>query len=98
MERARYIPDYRAAEAQQVKDWTKVGQSGNLVGLRGASKSKFVRLILCQDIQRHYLEQTCTALLFVPADLPRSRPARRGAVRGHALQIARAVMHNLGAM
>jgi hypothetical protein len=97
MERNRYTLDNRAAEAQQLMDWIQVGQSGNLVGLRGADKPNFARLIL-QDTHHHYLEQTRIAFPFVPADLPRSRPARRGAVRGHALQIARAVTHNLGAM
>ncbi len=51
----RYTLTYRAAEVQQVMSWIKAGQCGGLIGLRGAGKSNFLRFILRQDVQQHYL-------------------------------------------
>lgn len=69
MERDRYTLAYRASEAQQVMDWIKAGQSGCLIGLRGAGKSNFVRFLLRKDTQRHYLGNACADFLFVLVDL-----------------------------
>ncbi len=69
MERARYTLTYRVAEARQVMDWVKAGQSGCLIGLRGAGKSNFFRFLLREDVRRHYLEQNWTDCAFVLIDL-----------------------------
>jgi hypothetical protein len=69
MKRERYTLTYRATEAQQVMDWIKAGQSGCLIGLRGAGKSNLLRFLLRQDTQRHYLGQTRADYLFVLVDL-----------------------------
>lgn len=65
MERDRYTITYREAEAREVMSWVKAGQSGCLVGLRGAGKSNFLRFLLCEDVQRHYLGQDCADFAFV---------------------------------
>jgi hypothetical protein len=65
MERDRYTLAYRAAEAQQVMDWIRAGQSGCLVGLHRTGKSTFVRFLLRQDTQHHYLGQAHADFLFI---------------------------------
>ena len=55
MERDRYPLTYRTPEVQQVMNWIEGGQSGCLVGLRGAGKSNFLRFLLRQDVRQHYL-------------------------------------------
>jgi hypothetical protein len=69
MEQDRYTLTYRAAEARQVMGWVKAGQSGCLIGLRGAGKSNFLQFLLREDVQRHYLGQDYTDFVFVLIDL-----------------------------
>jgi len=65
VKRDRYTITYRAAEMRQVMSWVEAGQSGCLVGLRGAGKSNFLRFLLREDVQRHYLEQGQADHVFV---------------------------------
>ncbi len=65
----RYTLTYRVAEARQVMGWIKAGQSGCLIGLRGAGKSNFLRFLLRQDVRRHYLGQDWADFAFVLIDL-----------------------------
>ena len=51
----RYTLAYRAAEARQVMNWIKAGQSGSIIGLRGAGKSNFTRFLLRNEVRQHYL-------------------------------------------
>ncbi len=69
LEPDRYTLTYRAAEARQVMGWIKAGQSGCLVGLRGAGKSNFLRFLLRQDVQQHYLGQNYANFALVLIDL-----------------------------
>jgi DNA-binding winged helix-turn-helix (wHTH) protein len=69
MEQDRYALTYRAAQARQVMDWIKAGQSGCIIGLRGAGKSNFLRFLLHQDVQRHYLGQDYANFIFALVDL-----------------------------
>lgn len=68
-EQDRYTLTYRAAEVRQVMDWIKAGQSGCLLGLRGAGKSNFMRFLLRQDVRRHYLGHGYADFILVPIDL-----------------------------
>jgi len=65
----RYTLAYRAAETSQVMAWVEAGQSGCLIGLRGAGKSNFLRFLLRQDVQQHYLGQAYADYVFVLIDL-----------------------------
>jgi len=65
VEQDRYAITYRAAEAGQVMQWIEAGQSGCLVGLRGAGKSNFLRFLLREDVRRHYLGQDYANFAFV---------------------------------
>ena len=69
MEQARYTINYRATETRQVMGWIKAGQSGCLIGLRGAGKSNFLRFLLRQDVWRYYLERNWADFAFVLIDL-----------------------------
>lgn len=69
MQRERYTLTYRAAEAHQVMAWIKAGQSGCLIGLRGAGKSNLLCFLLREDVRRHYLGQDYADFVFVPVDL-----------------------------
>jgi DNA-binding winged helix-turn-helix (wHTH) protein len=69
MEQVRYTLTYRASEAHQVVDWIKAGQSGCLIGLRGAGKSNFMRFLLRQDVRRHYLGRNDADFVLVLIDL-----------------------------
>lgn len=69
MNQNRYSLTCRTAEAQQVMSWDKAGQSGYVLGLRGAGKSNFLRSLLRHDTQHRYLEQTWADFLFVLVDL-----------------------------
>jgi DNA-binding winged helix-turn-helix (wHTH) protein len=69
VEQDRYTLAYRATEARQVMGWIKAGQSGSLIGLRGAGKSNFLRFLLHEDVRQHYLGQAYTDFLFVLSDL-----------------------------
>jgi energy-coupling factor transporter ATP-binding protein EcfA2 len=69
IEQDRYTLAYRAAEASQVMGWIKAGQSGCLVGLRGAGKSNFLRFLLRQDVRQHYLGQNYADFALVLIDL-----------------------------
>ena len=69
MEQDRYTLTYRAVEAQQVMRWIQAGQSGCLVGLRGAGKSNFLRFLLDKDVQQHYLGQDYDSSVFALIDL-----------------------------
>lgn len=69
MEQDRYTLTYRAAEARQVMKWIAAGQSGYLIGLRGAGKSNFLRFLLRQDVRRHYLGQDYADFVFALVDL-----------------------------
>jgi hypothetical protein len=69
VEQDRYVLTYRAAEARQVMRWIEVGQSGCLVGLRGAGKSNLLRFLLHEDVQRHYLGRHYVDIVFVLVDL-----------------------------
>lgn len=64
-----YTLAYRAAEARQVMDWIKAGQSGSLIGLRGSGKSNFLRFLLRENVRQHYLEQNYADFIFVLIDL-----------------------------
>lgn len=55
MKQDRYSLTYRAVETQQVMDWAKAGQSGSLIGLRGAGQSNFLRFLLREEVRQHYL-------------------------------------------
>lgn len=65
----RYATTYRADETRQVMDWIKAGQSGCLVGLRGAGKSNFLHFLLREDVRRHYLGRDHVNFTFVLIDL-----------------------------
>ena len=65
MEQDRYTITYREAEARQVMSWIGAGQSGCLIGLRGAGKSNFLRFLLREDVQQHYLAHDCANTVFV---------------------------------
>ena len=69
MEQDRYTLTYRAAKAHQVMDWIKAGQSGCLIGLRGAGKSNFLRFLLRNDVRQHYLGHKHSDFLFVLVNL-----------------------------
>ncbi len=69
LEQDRYTLTYRAAEARQVITWLKAGQSGNLIGLRGAGKSNFFRFLLREDVRQHYVGQGYADFVFVLIDL-----------------------------
>jgi hypothetical protein len=69
VEQDRYTLTYRAAEARQVMKWIAAGQSGYLIGLRGAGKSNFLRFLLRQDVRRHYLGQDYADFVFALVDL-----------------------------
>jgi hypothetical protein len=69
VERDRYTITYRAAEARQVMSWIEAGQSGCLVGLRGAGTSNFLRFLLREDVQHHYLGQDCADFAFILVNL-----------------------------
>ncbi len=56
MKKDRYNLTYREAEVSQVMRWIKAGESGCIVGLRGAGKSNFLRFMLRKDVQQHYLK------------------------------------------
>lgn len=68
VEQNRYTITYRAAEARQVMSWIEAGQSGHLVGLRGAGKSNFLRFFLLEDVRRHYLGRDHIDFVFVLID------------------------------
>lgn len=65
----RYTLSYRAVEAQQLMDWVRAGQSGCLIGLRGAGKSNFLRFLLRKDVQLHYLGQDQVNFAFILINL-----------------------------
>lgn len=69
MEQDRYTPTYRAAEVRQVMAWIKAGQSGCLIGLRGAGKSNFLRFLLREDVRRYYLGRDYADFVLVLIDL-----------------------------
>jgi len=69
MEQDRYTLTYRAAEARKAMNWIAAGQSGCLIGLRGAGKSNFLRFLLRQDVRRHYLGQDSADFAFALVDL-----------------------------
>jgi len=69
MAQDRYTLNYRAAEVQQVLEWVKSGQSGCLIGLRGAGKSNFLRFLLHQAVRQHYLGPDTADFSFVHVDL-----------------------------
>jgi hypothetical protein len=69
VEQARYTINYRAIETRQVMDWIKAGQSGCLIGLRGAGKSNFLRFLLRQDVRQRYLGWNWADFAFVLIDL-----------------------------
>ncbi len=67
---SRYIPTYRAAEAQQVMAWVKSGQSGHILGLKGAGKSNFIRFLFDKAFPReHYLGVEHARFVFVLVNL-----------------------------
>jgi len=65
----RYPPTYRAPQARQVMTWIQAGQSGCLVGLRGAGKSNLARFLLRPDVRQHYLGPAWANTAFVLVDL-----------------------------
>jgi len=65
----RYTLAYRAAEARQVMGWIKAGQSGCLVGLRGAGRSNFLHFLLREDVRQYYLGQSYVDFALVLIDL-----------------------------
>lgn len=65
----RYQLSYRAAEAQKVMGWIKAGQSGCIVGLRGAGKSNFLRFLLRKNVKQKYLGRLWINYSFVHLDL-----------------------------
>jgi hypothetical protein len=69
VKRDRYTITYRAAEAHQVMNWIKAGQSGCLIGLRGAGKSNFLRFLLREDVRWHYLGRDYADFVLVLIDL-----------------------------
>jgi DNA-binding winged helix-turn-helix (wHTH) protein len=69
MEQDRYPPNYRSTEARQVMGWIKAGQSGCLVGLRGAGKSYFLYFLVRQDVRQRYLGPNWADFIFVLVDL-----------------------------
>lgn len=69
MEQDRYTITYRAAEARQVMNWIKAGQSGCIVALRGGGKSNILRFLLRERVRQHYLGQNYTNFAFVLIDL-----------------------------
>ena len=69
MEQDRYTLDYRSAEARQVMGWIKAGQSGCLIGVRGAGKSNFFYFLMGQDVRRRYLGASYEDFIFVLVDL-----------------------------
>jgi len=68
MGQERYTTTYRAAEAHQVMSWIEAGQSGCLIGLRGAGKSNFLHFLLRQDVRQHYLGQDRSDFIFILID------------------------------
>ena len=68
-EQSRYALTYRGTQARQVMDWVRAGQSGCLIGLRGAGKSNFLHFLLRKDVQEHYLGQANNDFAFVLVDL-----------------------------
>jgi hypothetical protein len=69
VKRDRYTITYRVAETTRVMSWIRAGQSGCLIGLRGAGKSNFLRSLLHEDVRRHYLGQDYADFVFVFIDL-----------------------------
>jgi DNA-binding winged helix-turn-helix (wHTH) protein len=69
MPQDHYTLTYRAAEAGQMMDWIKAGQSGSLIGLRGSGKSNFLRFLLRENVRQHYLKQNYADFIFVLIDL-----------------------------
>jgi DNA-binding winged helix-turn-helix (wHTH) protein len=65
----RHTLDYRAAEASLVMDWIRAGQSGCIVGLRGAGKSNFLWFLLRPDVRQHYLNADPADFVFIFIDL-----------------------------
>ena len=68
-EQGRYTAAYRAVEARQVMGWIKAGESGCLIGLRGAGKSNFLRFVLSHTARQHYLGQGWADFSLVLIDL-----------------------------
>jgi DNA-binding winged helix-turn-helix (wHTH) protein len=64
-----YPPAYRAAETRQVMDWIRAGQSGSIVGLRGAGKSYFLYSLCGQEVRQRHLGPRCDDFVFVLTDL-----------------------------
>ncbi len=69
VEYERYTVAYRRAEASQVMSWIRAGQSGCLIGLRGAGKSNFLRFLLHDDGRQIYLGQGSADFALVHVDL-----------------------------
>jgi hypothetical protein len=69
MEQDLYPPNYRSTEARQVMGWIEAGQSGCLVGLRGAGKSYFLHFLVRQDVRQRYLGPNWADFIFVLVDL-----------------------------
>lgn len=69
MEQDRYPLTYRESEAQQVMAWIKAGQSGCLIGLRGAGSANILRFLAGEKARRHYLGRDYSDFLFVLTDL-----------------------------
>jgi hypothetical protein len=69
MEADRYTHTYRAHQVHQIMNWIRAGQSGSLVGLRGAGKSNLVHFLLRQDVKQHYLGQDNVHFVFVLVNL-----------------------------
>ncbi|MBN2117367.1 MAG: winged helix-turn-helix domain-containing protein [Anaerolineales bacterium] len=66
---SRYSISYRSVETHQVMDWIRAGQCGNVIGMRGAGKSNFLRFLFHKDVQQHYLGQKQADFLFVLVNL-----------------------------
>lgn len=60
---------FRAAETRAVMSWIKVGQSGCVIGFKEVGKSTFLRFLLREDIQQHYLGPGWKDFAFVYVDL-----------------------------
>jgi DNA-binding winged helix-turn-helix (wHTH) protein len=69
VEQDRYTRTYRAAEARQVMGWIEAGQSGCLIGLRGAGKSNFLQFLLREYVGQQYLGRDYADFIFVLIDL-----------------------------
>lgn len=65
MTQDRYALTYRADEACRVMEWIKAGQSGCILGLRGAGKSNFLRFLLLEEVRRRYLGKSYADTLFI---------------------------------